>query len=118
MGTSDERGSVTAEAALAIPTLVLFAMALLWGLAAAAAQLQCVDAARAGARAAARQEPPGAVLSATRSAAPARARVSVAREGDLVRVAVDAPAPGPGALSLSLRAEAVALAEETVGERP
>ncbi|MET9110719.1 TadE family type IV pilus minor pilin, partial [Streptomyces zhihengii] len=52
-----DRGSVTAEAAVALPALVAFALALVWALMAAAAQIQCVDAARAGARAAARSEP-------------------------------------------------------------
>ncbi|MEV6784646.1 TadE family type IV pilus minor pilin, partial [Streptomyces sp. NPDC051098] len=46
-----DRGSVTAEAAVAVPALVVFAMALVWALMAASAQIQCVDAARAGARA-------------------------------------------------------------------
>lgn len=49
-----DRGSVTAEAAMVIPVLLLFALALVWALMAAAAQIRCVDAARTGARAAAR----------------------------------------------------------------
>jgi hypothetical protein len=106
---------VTAEAAVVLPALVLVAMALVWALLAASAQIQCLDAARAGARAAARQDPPEAVLTTTRSAAPPGARVQVSREGDLVRVTVTASAPGPDALSLELSDEAVALAEETVG---
>ncbi|MFF8643432.1 TadE family type IV pilus minor pilin [Streptomyces sp. NPDC015345] len=111
-----DRGFVTAEAAVVLPTLVLFAMALVWTLLAACAQIQCVDAARAGARAAARQEPEAAAVAAARQAAPRGASVSVRRDGDLVRVEVVADAPGPGALGLGLRlrSEAVALAEETV----
>lgn len=108
-------GFVTAEAAVVLPALVLVAMALVWGLLAASAQIQCQDAARAGARAAARQDPPDAVLTTTRRAAPRGARVEVSREGDLVRVTVTASAPGPDALTLELSDEAVALAEETVG---
>ncbi|MFJ4880202.1 TadE family type IV pilus minor pilin [Streptomyces sp. NPDC088745] len=108
---------MTAEAALALPVLVLFGMALVWALLAACAQIQCVDAARAGARAAARQEPRAASEAAVRQAAPDGARVGFRREGDLVRVVVEAAAPGPGALGLTLRAEAVALAEETVEAR-
>ncbi|MFE3766317.1 TadE family type IV pilus minor pilin, partial [Streptomyces sp. NPDC059104] len=42
---------MTAEAALIIPALVLFAALLVWALMAAAAQIRCVDAARAGATA-------------------------------------------------------------------
>ncbi|MEU2154493.1 TadE family type IV pilus minor pilin [Streptomyces sp. NPDC019396] len=111
-----DRGAVTAEAALAVPALVFLAMALLWALMAAAAQIQCVDAARAGARAAARSEPRGAALAAARSAAPPGAEVLIGREGDLWRVRVKAPAPGPGSLMLDLTAQAAALAEDSVGE--
>ncbi|MBT2399283.1 TadE family type IV pilus minor pilin [Streptomyces sp. ISL-100] len=110
-----DSGYVTAEAAVVVPALVLFTMALIWALMATSAQIQCVDAARAGARAAARQEPAGASVAAARQAAPRGARVTIGREGDLVRVTVEAPSPGLGALSLTLRAEAVAAAEESVG---
>ncbi|WAL96948.1 TadE family type IV pilus minor pilin [Streptomyces sp. Je 1-369] len=115
-GLSD-RGFVTAEAAVVLPTLVLFTMALIWTLLAASAQIQCVDAARAGARAAARQDPDEAAVAAARQAAPRGANVSVRREADLVRVEVVADAPGPEVLGLGLRlrSEAVALAEESVG---
>lgn len=106
---------MTAETAVVLPALVLFAMALVWALLAASAQIQCVDAARAGARAAARQEPPGVVREMARQAAPRGARVTVSRQGDMVRVVVVARPPGPDALSLQLRHEAVALAEDTVG---
>ncbi|MFH8345199.1 TadE family type IV pilus minor pilin [Streptomyces sp. NPDC018045] len=110
-----DRGYVTAEAALVIPALVLFTGLLLWGLMAACAQIQCVDAARAGARAAARSEPESAVGAVVRGAAPSGARVAQERRGDLVRVRVEAPSPGIGPLTLTLRGEATALAEETVG---
>ncbi|WP_055515846.1 TadE family type IV pilus minor pilin, partial [Streptomyces ossamyceticus] len=109
-----DQGFVTAEAAMALPVLVLFAMALVWALLAACAQIQCVDAARVGARAAARQDPPDAVAAMARRAAPDGARVSVGRDGDYVRVVVSARSPGPGGLGLDLSHTAVALAEETV----
>ncbi|WP_405614287.1 TadE family type IV pilus minor pilin [Streptomyces sp. NBC_01508] len=111
-GTSD-RGSVTAEAAVAVPALVVFVAALLWALMAAAAQIQCVDAARAGARAAARSEPPAAAVEAARSAAPEGAEVTLGRSDDLWRVRVEAPTPGPSGIGLTLAAEAVAPAEDT-----
>jgi hypothetical protein len=110
-----DRGFATAETAVVLPALVLFAMALVWALMAASAQIQCVDAARAGARAAARQEPPGVVRDVARQAAPDGARVTVSRQGDLVRVVVVARPPGPDTLPFELRHEAVALAEDTVG---
>lgn len=100
---------------MAMPVLVLFVMGLVWALLAASAQLQCVDAARAGARAAARQDSPEAVEATTRRLAPTGARIAVSRKGDLVHVTVRARPPGPDALSIDLSHQAVALAEETVG---
>lgn len=108
-----DRGSVTAEAAVAVPALVVFVAALLWALMAASAQIQCVDAARAGARAAARSEPRAAAVEAARSAAPAGAEVTLARSEDLWRVRVEAPTPGPRGIALTLAAEAVAPAEDS-----
>ncbi|MCX5398657.1 TadE family type IV pilus minor pilin [Streptomyces sp. NBC_00102] len=113
-----DTGSVTAEAAMVLPVLVALALVLVWALVAAADQIRCVDAARAGARAAARSEPESAVRDAATAAAPARARVVVRREGALWRVRVEAPTPGPRALALTLSADAAALAEDTVGAGP
>ncbi|MFF9482165.1 TadE family type IV pilus minor pilin [Streptomyces sp. NPDC014733] len=112
--TGKDAGFVTAEAALVMPVLVVVVAALIWGLMAACARIECVDAARAGARAAARSEPHGAVLRAARGAAPSDARVVVSREGDLVRVRVAAELPGLGRLTVRVGGEAVALAEDTV----
>lgn len=106
---------MTAEAAMAIPVMVIFALALLWALMAASGQIRCVDAARAGARAAARSEPEAQVREAALSAAPERARVEVERAGQLWRVTVTAPAPGPGPLAVTLGADAAAAAEDGAG---
>nr|WP_285524683.1 TadE family type IV pilus minor pilin [Streptomyces lavendulae] len=113
-----DRGYVTAEAALIIPALVLFAALLVWALMAAAVQIRCVDAARAGARAAGRSEPREVAVAAARAAAPPGARVDLERSGDLWRVTVAAPAPGPAGLPVRLGAVAVALAEDSVGAPP
>ncbi|MEV6681335.1 TadE family type IV pilus minor pilin [Streptomyces erythrochromogenes] len=113
-----DRGYVTAEAALVIPALVLFAASLVWALMAAAGQIRCVDAARAGARAASRSEPAEVAVAAARDAAPPGARVELERVGDLWRVRVAAPAPGPAGIPLRLGAQAVALAEDSVGPPP
>ncbi|MEU3990459.1 TadE family type IV pilus minor pilin [Streptomyces platensis] len=107
-------GFVTAETAVVIPVLVAVVAALIWGLMAVCARIECVDAARAGARAAARSEPRAAVISAARSAAPGGARIALAREGALVRVRVAAELPGVWRLTAQVTGEAVALAEETV----
>ncbi|MFI9283862.1 TadE family type IV pilus minor pilin [Streptomyces werraensis] len=105
---------MTAESALVLPVLVLFVTALVWGLMVMAAQIRCVDAARTGARAAARQDPPDAVVEVTREAAPTGARVTVARDAEQVRVTVVARAPMLRALPFELREEAVAAVEEAV----
>ncbi|MFF7385421.1 TadE family type IV pilus minor pilin [Streptomyces griseoluteus] len=108
---------MTAEAAVVLSVLVAFTMALVWGLLAVAAQIRCVDAARTGARAAARQDPPEAVVRLTREAAPDGSTVSVAREGEQVRVTVVARPPVLAGLPFEVREEAVAAAEEAVGSR-
>jgi Flp pilus assembly protein TadG len=108
---SRDRGYVTAEAAVVIPVLVLLVGMLLWGLGAVGTQLRCADAARAGARAAARGEAATAVVEVARSAAPAGARVRIVRDGGLYRVRVVARALGPGPLAVRVSREAVARAE-------
>ncbi|MEU3949013.1 TadE family type IV pilus minor pilin [Streptomyces sp. NPDC029526] len=110
-----DRGFVTAEAAVVLPVLVLFVTALVWALLVVAAQIECVDAARAGARAAARQEPPGKVVEVAREAAPADAKVTVSREPEHVRVVVEARPPLLHGLPFDIREEAVAAVEESVG---
>ncbi|KOG06951.1 membrane protein [Streptomyces viridochromogenes] len=109
---------MTVEAAMVLPVLALFTITLLWALAAAAAQIRCVDAARAGARVAARSEPVSSAEAAARAAAPQGARVAVTRSGELWRVTVEAAAPGPRGMGLTLRADAAALAEDTPGAPP
>ncbi|MER6346186.1 TadE family type IV pilus minor pilin [Streptomyces sp. NPDC001595] len=106
-----DRGFVTAESAVVLPVLVAFAMALVWGLLVVAAQIQCVDAARTGARAAARQDPVDAVVAAARQVAPRGARVTVGREGDRVRVVVSVAPPVLGDVAFEVREEAVASVE-------
>ncbi len=111
-----DRGFVTAEAAMVLPVLVMFATALVWGLMVVAAQIQCVDAARTGARAAARQDPPEEVVDVAREAASPGARVTVSREAEQVRVVVVARPPVLRGLPFELREEAVAAVEQTEGE--
>ncbi|MFI0035496.1 TadE family type IV pilus minor pilin [Streptomyces mutabilis] len=113
-----DKGFVTAETAVVLPVLVVFAMALVWGLLVVAAQIQCVDAARTGARAAARQDPADAVAEVAREAAPRGARVTVSREGDRVRVVVVAEPPALHGLPFEVREEAVASVERTAGGAP
>ncbi|MFH9553244.1 TadE family type IV pilus minor pilin [Streptomyces sp. NPDC017435] len=106
-----DRGFVTAESAVVLPVLVVFATALVWGLLVMAAQIQCVDAARTGARAAARQDPADAIIEVTRATAPRGAEVTISREGDQLRVMVVAKPPALRGLPFEVREEAVAAAE-------
>nr|WP_051107948.1 TadE family type IV pilus minor pilin [Actinomadura atramentaria] len=91
---------VTAEVALALPSLVLVTAVALWGVAAASARLACADAARAGARAAARGEPLAAVRSFVARAAPRGAVVTVRRDAAETSVDVSARIAPPGASGL------------------
>ncbi|MEV7597928.1 TadE family type IV pilus minor pilin [Kitasatospora sp. NPDC089797] len=112
-----DAGFVTAETAVVLPALVLLAAMLVWAVLAAAAQITCVDAARIGARAAARGESDAVELA--RAAAPPGARVRMAVAADTVRIDVDAPCVAPGRLGglLAVRvgATAVAAREDVLG---
>ncbi|TDD10436.1 hypothetical protein E1292_07475 [Nonomuraea deserti] len=85
---SASRGSVTAETAAMLPALMVVLAAALWAIQAVGAQLECVDAARAAARAAARGEPLSQVRDHARSATRPNARIAVSRDVDLTRVQI------------------------------
>ena len=84
------RGSVTAETAVVLPVLVVVLAAGVWALACVAAQLSCVDAARAAARAAARGDDVAAVRATAQRLAPHGAVVEHRPRGDTVEVRVSA----------------------------
>jgi Flp pilus assembly protein TadG len=94
-----ESGAVTAELALALPTLMLIVAVGIWMQSAVALQARCQDAARAGARAAARGDPDTAIRSAISAALPVGASVGISRAGSQVTVTVSASVPVPGGLS-------------------
>jgi hypothetical protein len=111
-------GSVTAETAVLLPTLVLVAAALAWLVGVGVAQVQCVDAARDAARALARAEPAEVATELAHQSAPDGAHVSLSQDGDLVQVEVTYRATPPGELldtvgALDLRATASTAAEVT-----
>ena len=117
-GRASDRGSVTAETAVVLPVLVLAVALGVWLVLVALAQLRCVDAAHAAARAAGRGEPVSAVRAATVDAAPAGAQVTIAQEGRAVTVAVPATVrPFGGLLRLvpSVHVGATAHAESEAG---
>jgi hypothetical protein len=111
-----QRGAVTAELAVVIPGLVLVTVLCVWAVAAVAVHVQCLDAARTGARALARDEPVGAVRAVVEARVPRGARVEVVRLGpELVAVEVRArvtvPGPWAGGPGLTVGGQVVAQAE-------
>ncbi|MFG1998412.1 TadE family type IV pilus minor pilin [Spirillospora sp. NPDC048911] len=112
-----DRGSATAEIAVALPALVLITVVALWGVSVASVQLACTDAARSGARAAARGESLPAVRALVARAVPTGAAVEISREGDQAQVDVTVQVRAPGATGLApltVRARATAVTEPGV----
>ncbi|WP_448642233.1 TadE family type IV pilus minor pilin [Geodermatophilus sp. URMC 63] len=107
---------VTAETAVVLPVLVLVLAAVVAAVVVVGAQLRCVDAAREGARAAARGEDPAVVRAVTARAAPDGAVTTVSVEGAEVRVTVSAEVVpvGPVRLGTGVGATAVARLEPGV----
>ena len=88
---SRDRGSATAELATGLPALfamVLFAVGLIWTV---SLQARCGDAARIGARVAARGDDDASVVRWASQAAPPDARVTVTHGAEFVQVAVTCP---------------------------
>jgi hypothetical protein len=72
-----ERGTVTAEAALVLPVIAAFVLALMWLLTIGIAKVQTVDAARDAARVFTRGDGTAAAVAAARQSAPRDAQVEV-----------------------------------------
>jgi len=111
-----ERGMATAEFAVVLPAVVLVLALSVGALGLAWDQIRCVDAARAGARAASRGDSAGAVILVASRAAPSGATVSMGAAGELVRVSVvSRPRVAAALLPSWLRASSAASAAR---ERP
>lgn len=107
---------VTAEIAVAMPAVVVLVMGGAMAVAVMTTQLRCVDAAREGARAAARDEPAGAVRDLAARAAPSGAEIRVLATGNRVTVSVSArPRQLLGVLP-RLQVESRAVAVREAGE--
>ena len=83
-------GYATAEAAVALPSLLIVMAMAVWVIACVGAQLRCVDAARVAARVAARGDSVAASVAAGRATGPRGARVTVTSGGSRVVVVVQA----------------------------
>ena len=93
--TGSARGAVTAEFAVALPAVLGLLAILLAGAAAGVTQLRIEEGARAGARALARGEDPGAVERTVRTLAGGSAAASVAADGEWFSITVTDRVPGP-----------------------
>jgi hypothetical protein len=115
-----ERASATAETAVVLPALVLVLGICLWLIGWASTALRCAEAARAGARAAARGEPADGVAAAARRTAGRPVATTTSAAGDLLTVRVSwrlAPPPLLGRLvpAVTVREAATARAEPRAG---
>jgi secretion/DNA translocation related TadE-like protein len=108
-----ERGAVTAELAIAMPALVLLLATMLATVTVAMNQMRCIDAARAAARAAARNEPAASVVAIGRAVGPPDSQVTVTGSGGRVVVTVSAwvRLRLPGGPGLRVESQAVAVRE-------
>jgi Flp pilus assembly protein TadG len=98
----------TAELAVVLLTLVLIIAAGLSMVSVVLAQVRCVDAAREGARAAARGESVEVARAAAARAAPGATSVDIVTTGDEVQVTVSARAGRVGGLLPTFRVTATA----------
>ena len=102
---------MTAETAAVLPALVVVLAGALWAIQAVGAQLECVDAARAAARAAARGEPLEQVRDLVHSAVQPEAQVTVSRDPEHTKVQITLqvrPAWGPELAAVEVSASATA----------
>ena len=106
---------VTAETAVILPVLVLVLLAAVAAVSVVGAQLRCVDAAREGARAAARGETAAVVAELAGAIAPEGAVTGVQPAGERVRVTVSVEVAPLGPLSLRTRVSAQAVAQREPG---
>ncbi|HEV2999357.1 MAG TPA: TadE family type IV pilus minor pilin [Solirubrobacteraceae bacterium] len=113
-----ERGSATAETAVALPALLLVVAVCVWALGLVGATLRCAEAARAGARAAARGETAAEVTDAATRAARHDADVSTTAADGYVTVRVSWSARPPVPLLARLLPATTVSAEATARAEP
>lgn len=108
-GSSSENGYVTAETALALPSLLIVFCSLLLIVVAAGDRIRCADAAWEAARLTARGEPAEQVEEQVRGWAPAGADISLVPERDAIRATVSVRLGLPGARLPAIRVSSTAL---------
>ena len=109
---------VTAETAVVLPVLLLVLLCAVAAVTVVGAQLRCVDAAREGARAAARGETDAVVAELAGRVAPEGADTAVREDGGRVRVTVSVELAPLGPVPLRTRVSAQAVAVREPGGAP
>ena len=111
-----DSGAVTAETAVALPLIAVFAVSMAWLVSVGITQVRALDAARETARAAARSEGAGQAVALGRRVAPDGSSITVSHGDGTVMVTVSSPVNGPSGLfrrwaAFRVSAEAVAARE-------
>ncbi len=95
-GDSQERGTVTAEAAIVLPVIAAFCLVLVWMVSLGISEVLTVDAARDAARAVARGEDQASATRIAERTAPDGAVVSFAQSAGIVTATVSVRVSAPG----------------------
>jgi Flp pilus assembly protein TadG len=98
----DQHGMVTAEAALVLPIVAAFAMAMIFLMSIALTKVSTVDAARDAARALARGEEETSAVDQAMATAPRGAQIGIEQGADTVTVTVRAETRSPEWLLLPM----------------
>ncbi len=97
-----QQGTVTAEAAVVLPVVAAFALALVWVVSLGIAQVRTIDAARDAARGLARGDDERQAIALAERTAPEGATISIVKSGGSVTVSVSLEAKPPGWLLVPL----------------
>lgn len=114
-----ESGAVTAETAVALPLIAVFAVSMAWLVSVGITQVRALDAARETARAAARSDGTREALTLGQRVAPSGSRITVGHDAGTVVVRVSSPVNGPAGLFghwATFRVEAEAVAAQEPGQ--
>ncbi len=119
-GSRADDGSVTAELAVGLTAVVIVLSSLVSSVLLGQSQIRAVDAAAAGARAAARGETDGQVVGLARRLAGTGARVTVSEQSGMMLVEVRTPVrlPLPGTPTVTVMGSASTPAEAHIGGAP
>ncbi len=115
---ADESGTVTAESAVILPVLTIFALGLTWVLSLGVTHVRTVDAAREVARVVARGDSAARASALGLRVAPRGSHIAIETSTGTVVVTISAPVRGPAGLfaflpQFEVHSQAVAATEPT-----